>query len=130
MKQASLRVRHTHTLLAISTGLDIQKAPEKGVTFCVNRNTADTEQKGKNHLYAPEPNERSSTIHPTPPTLSNSSPVHTPALQYCCWQVLQIVSKAPTTYRRSYGLASSLRLMPTRQDDKKNVPRHKYRFPH
>lgn len=43
-------------------------------------------------------------IHP--PTLSNSCPVHTPALQYCCWQVLQMVSKAPTTYSRSYGLAA------------------------
>lgn len=41
-----------------------------------------------------------------PPTLSNSCPVHTPALQYCCWQVLQIVSKAPTTYSRSYGFVA------------------------
>ena len=42
-------------------------------------------------------------------TLSNSSPVHTPMLQYCCWQALQIVSNAPTTYSRSYGLGSFLR---------------------
>ena len=41
-------------------------------------------------------------------TLSNSSPVQTPMLQYFYRQALQMVSNAPTTYSRSHGSGSLL----------------------